>query len=81
VVGGWGLVDRVDTARLRQFFMLGLWLGDSLGEDRTMQLIHVWQHWLAQQPQGINGFIAAVFAVALVWIAFERLSALPGRAR
>ncbi|HEX7448996.1 MAG TPA: hypothetical protein VF306_15695 [Pirellulales bacterium] len=39
-----------------------------------MQLVHLWQQWLAQQPQGINGFVAAVFAVALVWIAFERLN-------
>lgn len=46
-----------------------------------MQVIHLWQHWAAQQPQGINGFVTAVFAVALVWIAFERLSALPGKAR
>lgn len=46
-----------------------------------MRLVHLWQHWVAQQPQGINGFVAAVFAVAVVWIAFERFSGLPGKAR
>lgn len=46
-----------------------------------MRLLHLWQQWLSHQPQGINGFVAAVFAVAVVWIAFERLSALPGKAR
>lgn len=37
-----------------------------------MHLFHLVQRWLMVDPPGINHIVTAVFAVALVWVVFER---------
>jgi hypothetical protein len=46
----------------------------SLGQEgeKTMHLLHLARHWLDADPPGTNHLLLAVFAVAVIWIAFER---------
>jgi hypothetical protein len=45
-----------------------------------MQILEYVQRWLAADPPGTNHLVAAVFAVALVWVALERFGNGPKRA-
>jgi hypothetical protein len=38
-----------------------------------MRLLHVAQHWLQADPPGMNHLLVGVFAVAAIWIMFERM--------
>lgn len=45
-----------------------------------MQVLEYVHRWLAAPP-GTNHLVAAVFAVALIWVALERFGNGPKRAR
>ena len=38
-----------------------------------MHVLRLAQHWLSTDPPGTNHLLAAVVAVAVIWIVFERL--------
>ena len=38
-----------------------------------MYVLHLAERWLLAQPPGTNHLLAAVVAVAAIWIAFERM--------
>ncbi|HWB12262.1 MAG TPA: hypothetical protein VG826_23745 [Pirellulales bacterium] len=38
-----------------------------------MHLLHLAQHWLHADPLGANHLLIGVFAVAVIWVMFERM--------
>jgi hypothetical protein len=46
-----------------------------------MPILHYLQRWLAADPPGTNHLVAAVFAVAILWVVFERLGSGSPRSR
>jgi hypothetical protein len=46
-----------------------------------MQVFQYIHRWLGADPPGTNHLVAAVFAVALIWVVFERVGSGISRSR